>query len=93
MNSYRKDNIIAIVPENPRNAIEIFVYSRNNHHVSESRFLRHELRLVTKVKNMLFGLLFIDAVLHLISFILIYNTDAKPAKLKTRFTRNNEKSG
>ena len=47
--------------------------------------------IVTVVKNMLFGLVFIDAMLHLISFVLIYNTDVKLAKLKTRFTRHNEK--
>ena len=31
------------------------------------------------------------SIQHLISFVLICNTDAKPTKLKTRFTRNNEK--
>ena len=31
---------------------------------------------------MLFGLLFIGAVLHLISFVLIYNIDAKPVERK-----------
>ena len=58
-------------PEKPHT--NFLFYSRKNHHIGESRFVRDEtlFGLVIIVIKVLFRLVFIDAVLHLIPFILI----------------------
>ena len=68
---YFRSKYLRVPGKNPHTIF--FFYSRKNHHIGESRFVRDEtlFGLVIIVIKVLFRLVFIDAVLHLIPFILI----------------------